>query len=153
MPLRCGRFSRRRQPRRGCGAEATAVRSKPGREPLEKSNARTGCQLGVALKDVARQRYPRCFSAFREQILAKLNEACGTLLGNLAAIARALNERASALRNSLQHLAEEGAVHDAESLARGAIDKPPMAVSQIPPKPRLGSYGQDSRERPEKRQV
>src|SRR5204863_1960949 len=82
MQLRGGRLGRRAKPGRGCGIEPAKVGPETGRECLEKGNARAGRQLGVALQDVACQRYSRGFATFREQVLAQLNETGRTLLGN-----------------------------------------------------------------------
>ncbi len=97
-------------------AQPGAVGTEPVRERLEESDAGTGFQPAVAGENLARERNARSFAAAREQILAQLDQARRALLGGLAAVARALDQRAAALRDGLQHVAEKGGVHGTPNL-------------------------------------
>ena len=59
----------RRSHARAVGAEAL-------RQRLEKSDARTDGELGIAGEDFARQRHAGGFAAARQQVLAQLDEIC-----------------------------------------------------------------------------
>ena len=108
----------RAQPGAGGGAEPVAIGAEAARQRLEEGDARAGCQLGVAREDFARERDAGGFAAAGEQILAELDEVGRALLGDPAPVARAVDERAAAFRDGLQHIAEEGGAHRMpESLA------------------------------------
>ncbi len=85
---------------------------KPLRQRLEKGDARAGGQFGIAREDVARERDAGRLAAAGQQFFAELDKVGGALLGGaLAALARAIEQRAAAIRDRLQHVAEEGGVH------------------------------------------
>ena len=117
MHLRRRGVGRRREPGGDRGVEPRVIGAEPGRQRLEKGDARAGGQLGVEHEDFARERHARGFAAPRQQVLAELDEARRALLGNLAAVAGAIDQRAAALGNGLQHVAKKGRIHWIESPA------------------------------------
>ncbi len=73
---------------------------------LEERDAGTGFELAVAREDFASERHPRGFAAAGQEILAELGEVGRALLGDTSPVARAVDERAAAFRDGLQHIAE-----------------------------------------------
>ena len=109
---------RRRQPGSSSGTEPRTVGSKTGGERLEEGDAGADFQLGIAGEDFAGERHAGRFATAREQVFAELDQAFRALLGELASIAGALDQRAATLRDGLQHIAKEGGgVHGFPSLA------------------------------------
>ena len=94
------------------------VGTEAGRQRLEEGDARTGGQFGVALQDLARERHARGLAAAGQELLAQLDQARRALFRALAALARAIEQRAAALRDGLQHFAKEGGVHGTQSIAQ-----------------------------------
>ena len=123
MDLGRGRVGGRVEPGRGRRAEPGTVGPEPARQRLEEGNAGARGQLAIAGEDFARERDARGFAAARQQILAKLDEVGRALLGDLAPVARAVDQRAAALRNGLQHVAEEGGIHERSNLLPGRVNK------------------------------
>src|ERR1700704_926598 len=101
----------------GRSREPNAVGTEPAPLPLEESDGRAGRELTVAREDYARERNAGGLAAARKQLIAELDQAGRALLGHLAAIAGAVDQRAAALCDGLQHVAEKGGVHWIKSLA------------------------------------
>ena len=91
--------------------ESGTVGAEPARQRLEEGDARTRFELAVARENFARERNARGLAAAGEQILAQLGQVGRALLGDPAPIARAVDQRAPALRDRLQHFAEKRGVH------------------------------------------
>src|SRR5205085_12108274 len=88
----------------------------------------------VAREDFARERHAGGFAAAGEQVFTELRQAFRALLGDAAPVARAVDERAAALGNRLQHVAEGGGAHGGLNLSRhGIIDRVPVTNSQTMP--------------------
>ena len=106
VDLGCCRVRGRALPGSDCGAEPFSVHAEAARKRLEEGDARTGRQFGVAREDFAGERHPRGFAAAGQEILAELGEVGRALLGDTSPVARAVDERAAAFRDRLQHIAE-----------------------------------------------
>ena len=103
---------------------AALSRARSGPKPLASASKKAmrgpGLQLGIAGQNLARERHPRGFAAAGEQILAQMRKVGRALLGDPAPIAR--DQRAAALRDRLQHIAEKRGVHgDGPNLSRPPI--------------------------------
>jgi hypothetical protein len=90
---------------------ALAVDRETHRQRLEERNARAGGQFGIGAEDFPRERHARGLAAPGQQLLAQFHEARRACRSVTAPVARAVDQRAAALRNGLQHLAEEGGIH------------------------------------------
>jgi hypothetical protein len=122
MELGGGEVRRRGLPGRDRRAEPRAVGSEAPRQHLEKGDAGTSRELGVARQDFAGERHAGGFAAAGEQVLAQLGEIGRALLGDLAPVARAIDQGAAALRNGLQHVAEKGGIHGVARMSRRVGD-------------------------------
>ncbi len=111
MQLRGGLLRAFARPRIDRRIDALAVGPEAHRERLEERDARPGGELGVACEDLARERDPRGLAASRQQFLAQLDQRLGARGRLAAAVAGAVDERAAALGDRLQQLAEERGVH------------------------------------------
>jgi hypothetical protein len=103
--------------------DALAVGPEAGRQRLEQRDARTGGQPGVAREDFACECDAGRLAAAGQQVLAQFGEVLGPRNHDLAAVAPAVKQRATALRNGLQHFAKEGRVHRGGASRAGGIDK------------------------------
>jgi hypothetical protein len=111
VDLGCCRVRGRALPARDRSGELLSVDAEAARKRLEEGDARARRQFGVARKNFAGERHAGGLATAGEQILAQLGEALRALLGNAAPVARAIDERAAALRDRLQHIAEGGSAH------------------------------------------
>ena len=128
----CGRKVRRRlapgldrglEPRM-IGAEATCQR-------LEEGNARSRGQLRISGKDIGGERDARGFAPPRQKLLAKLDDACRAAFRAPAPVAGSIQEKAAALRNALEKLAEKRGIHGVRiSLLCRGLDRNSMTGSQ-----------------------
>ena len=101
----------RGEPGAGRRAEPVAVHAEAARQRLEEGDARPGRQFRVAREDFARERHAGGFAAAGQQVFTELRQAFRALLGDAAPITRAIDERAAALGDRLQHVAEGGGAH------------------------------------------
>ena len=94
-------------------AALSRFRSAPKRLASASKKAMRGPvrQFRVAREEFARERHAGGFAATGEEILAELRQAFRALLGDAAPVARAVDERAAALGDRLQHVAEGGGAH------------------------------------------
>ncbi len=111
MHLGGDRVVGRVEPGRGGGTEPRAVGAVAFGQRLEEGDAGAGLELRVAHENLARERDARGLAAARQQRVAELDQARRALLRDLAPVARAIDQRAAAFRDGLQHVAEEGGVH------------------------------------------
>ncbi len=75
------------------------------RELSKKATREPGGQLRVARQDLAGERHARGFAAAGQELLAEIDQIGRTLLGRRPAVAG--DERAAAICDRLQHVAEE----------------------------------------------
>jgi len=102
----CGGDVRRvRAPGLDRGGEPLVVGPEFRRKTLEKGDPRPGGQLRVARQDLAGERHARGFAASGQELLAQIDQIGRTLLGQRPPVAG--DERAAAICDRLQHLAEE----------------------------------------------
>ena len=87
------------------GREPLMVGTEIRRQTLEKRDPRARGQLFVAGQDLARERHAGGLAAPRQELLAKVDQIGGKLLGRRAAVAG--HQRAAAICDRLQHVAEE----------------------------------------------
>ncbi len=78
---------------------------------LEERDARTGGQLVVTDEELARERDAGGFAASGQELLAKLDQTVRLCRSVTAAIARAVDQGAAALRDGLEQFAEKRGVH------------------------------------------
>src|SRR5262249_34509809 len=100
--------------------EALAVRAEAVAQRLEEGDTRSGGELAVARQDGGGARRAGSFPAPGQQLLAQLDKVLRARLGDLAAVARAVDQGAAAVGDILQELAEERGVHG-EGPVRGDV--------------------------------
>ena len=108
LPARLGRrVHARRRWRRWVGApgvdrgfEPRVVGPEAAASASKKAMRGPRGQLGVAGQDLARERHAGGFAAAGQELLAQLDQVGRALLGRRAAVARAVDQRAAALRDA-----------------------------------------------------
>ena len=116
--------------------DALAVDPEARRQRLEEGDARTGRQFVVAGENLARERDARGLAAPGQQLLAQLDQALRACRSVTAPVARAVDQRAAALRNGLQHFAEKRGVHPvliASAAQPRSPDRPRLTFRDVEP--------------------
>jgi len=98
--------------------DALAINAESGHERLEERDARARRQLVVSREQFARQGDARGLAAAGQQLLAELNQAVRSCRSVTTPVTRPIDQRATALRDRLQHVAEEGGIHHLPCLHR-----------------------------------
>ena len=80
------------------GIDAARGRPRSGRQRLEERDARAGGQFVVERENLARERHAGGFAASGQQFLAQFDQAVRTCRSVTAPVARAVDQRAPALR-------------------------------------------------------
>jgi hypothetical protein len=111
VQLRRGLVGTQSRPGIDRGIDTLAVDAKAQGQRLEERDARPDGQFAVKRKDFARERHPGRFTPSRQQFLAQFDQACRLCRRVTAPVARAIDQRAAALRNRLQQFAEERGIH------------------------------------------
>src|SRR5262249_17245248 len=89
-------------------------------------------QLRISGKDLGGERHARGFAPARQQLLAKLDDACRAAFRAAPPVAGSIQEKAAALRNALEKLAEKRGIHGVRiSLLCRGLDRNSMTGSQI----------------------
>ena len=112
---RCSSAAASSEPSRDQASTAASIRSRstPKRvaERLEERDAGAGGQFVVAREDLARERDTGSLAPTGQQFLAQLDQTVRTCRSVTAPVARAVDQRAPALRDRLQQFAEKRGVH------------------------------------------
>src|ERR1041385_6211149 len=111
------------RPRIDCRIDTFAIDAEMDCERLEEGDARAGCQLVVAGEDFARERDSQSLAAPGQKLLAQVDEALRACRSATASVARAVDQRAAALRDALEQFAEKRGVHTVP-MARAAPRRP-----------------------------
>ena len=114
--LRRGGVGRGAFPRGDCGFKPRMVGSEAGRQCLEEGDAWARGGVRLEREDLARERDPRGLAAAGQELVAQLDQAGRTLLRALASLARAGNQRATAISDGRKQFAKKRRVHG-ENLA------------------------------------